>query len=157
VLFGGILINNSHTGIPYCELELSTIPCLRCGVCCSKFQPLIDLSEAHCICEKLALHWEDFLNDYIDPRWPGTQNLLIRQVSGACIFLKPSIDKKHLMCAIHDFKPSCCLEWKSGLDRAECQSVLLTKWGLEINTRGIIQGTEEQIKLFKEYLRSLPK
>jgi len=155
VLLGGILINNSHTRPTDCDLVLSTIPCLRCGVCCSKFQPLIELTEAHRICEKLALHWENFLADYIDPRWPGTQNLLIRQVNRACIFLKPSLDKKHLLCAIHDFKPSCCLEWKSGLDRAECQSGLLAKWSLEINNRGKIQGTEEQIKLFKEYLLSL--
>jgi Fe-S-cluster containining protein len=129
--------------------------CIRCGVCCSKFQPRVELSEAHLIAHKLGLEWEQFLAEYTDARWPGTLSLLIRHVNGACIFLKTADHGKQLLCSIHDFKPFCCLEWKSGFDRVECQNGLFEKWGLKSDPAGKILGTAERIKLFSEYLRSI--
>jgi Fe-S-cluster containining protein len=113
------------------------------------------LSEAHLISDKLGLSWVSFSSDYIDPRWPGTRNLLIRHVNEACAFLKPSTNKKQFLCSIHDFKPSCCRNWKQGLDRQECQNGLLKRWGLKINQSGKIQGAPEKLELFKNYLQIL--
>jgi hypothetical protein len=133
------------------------MPCLCCGTCCFDFQPIIDLSEAHLISAKLGLNWTDFLSDYIDPRWPGTHNLLIRHINGACAFLTPSRDQKQFLCTIHDYKPSCCRDWKQGLDRRECQKGLSTRWGLKIDQSGKIQGTREKLELFEAYLKTLQK
>jgi Fe-S-cluster containining protein len=154
-VFGGIIIANSNTRPGCNELEISNTPCLRCGTCCCKFQPRIDLSEAHIICDKLGLTWERFLTEFTDPRWPGTLSLLIRHINGGCIFLTTSGDGKQSLCSIHDYKPSCCRDWKSGLDRIECQEGLFSKWGLVADSNGRITGTKQNLELFKDYSRIL--
>ncbi len=124
------IIENNDRKRQIHKLEISEIPCFRCGTCCSKFQPQISLSEAHIIADKLGVSWRHFLADYIDPRWPGTRNFLLRHINGACVFLRVSSDQKQKLCSIHTFKPSCCQEWKPGIDRSECLDGLKTIWDL---------------------------
>jgi Fe-S-cluster containining protein len=155
MVFGGELINISNTTPGCYELELSNVPCLRCGVCCSKFQPRIDLFEAHLICDKLGLNWSRFLEDFTDHRWPGINSLLIKHVNEACIFLTTSAGGLQSLCSIHEYKPSCCSDWKSGLNKSECQQGLLTKWNLQIDPKGKIYGSKESLDSFVKYLQSL--
>jgi uncharacterized protein len=96
--------------------------CLCCGTCCSIYQPRISLDEVHIIAGKLNLSVSQFVEQYTDRRWPGTQSYLIRHVNSACVFLKPSLDNRLKLCSIHDFKPICCLEWQASSDRRECQT-----------------------------------
>lgn len=137
--------------------EISEFPCLHCGTCCSRYQPQISLSEARTISIKLNISWESFISDYIDPRWPGTQSFLLRQINGACIFLKPTTDKKQHLCLIHDFKPACCLDWQPGINRSECLDGLKANWDITLDSRGRILGTPQKIQALNLFIMSLNK
>jgi Fe-S-cluster containining protein len=102
--------------------------CLCCGTCCTRYQPRVSLEEVNSIALNLKITAGDFIKKYTDHRWPGTQSFLIRQVNSTCSFLKPSADGKLMLCSIHSFKPSCCLEWQAGANRLECQEGLNKRW-----------------------------
>ena len=125
------IAGNSNRRRGIYKLETPDFPCLFCGICCSKFQPQLTLTEAHDLADKLGVNWKRFLSEYTDPRWPGTQSYLLRHVNGACIFLRTAEDKKQKLCLVNAIKPSCCLEWKQGIDRSECLEGL--KERLELN------------------------
>lgn len=135
--------------------KASEIPCIRCGICCSKYQPFLGLEEAHLIAGKLGSGWEHFLATYSDPRWPGDQIVLIRHVNGACPFLLTYPEKKQSLCLIHSYKPKCCQEWESRLNRTDCREGLKTVWDLTIDSTGRVCGSREKIESFTRYLESL--
>jgi Fe-S-cluster containining protein len=96
-----------------------------------------------------------FVAEFTDTRWPGTQSFLIKHVNGSCIFLKSSDNPKQFICSIHEFKPNCCLDWKPGMDRNECKEGLLKQWSLKTDPAGGLRGTQESVQLFSQYLQSL--
>ena len=106
------------------------------------------------IAKKLEISWQQFLDEYTDPRWPGTTSFLIRHNDGGCVFLKLSPDNQKL-CLIHDFKPECCREWTSGLQRPECQDGLKRNWGLIVDSSGTVSGTQNKLEEFERFIRSL--
>jgi Fe-S-cluster containining protein len=136
-------------------IKASKVPCIRCGICCSKYQPFLGLEEAHLIASRLGSGWEHFLAAYSDPRWPGDQIVLVRHIKGACPFLQTYPEKKQRLCLIHSYKPKCCREWESRLDRADCREGLKTIWDLTVDSAGQVSGTREKIESFACYLESL--
>jgi hypothetical protein len=109
--------------------------------------------EAQELAHNLQLEWPDFLKEYTDPRWPGTESFLIKHQTGACIFLTSSRDRKEHLCRIHFFKPSCCREWKTGLDRTECRQGLASIWGLTAGPKGEISGSPEKLIQFSNFIK----
>ena len=154
-MVGGTFIGDLNTKQNCCNLDISNIPCLRCGNCCSKYQPRLSLSEARIIADKLGLSWERFLVQCTDPRWPGTQSFLIRHRKDICWFLHVSVDKKQSLCLIHAFKPACCQNWEAGLTRSECQDGLKAKWGLTVDSSRRICGPQQKIEAFERFIQSL--
>jgi Fe-S-cluster containining protein len=130
--------------------------CLCCGTCCSKFQPRLNLDEAHDITQKLDINWEQFIEEYADSRWPGTRSFLLRHKNGACIFLRHSPDNKQKLCFIHDFKPACCRDWQANLSHPECQQGLKRIWKLTFNADGAVCGPQEEISRFNLYSKTNP-
>ena len=55
---------NDRSGEPK---ELS-IPCFRCGVCCTKYQVRLSLVEARQIADELGFDWDEWLDRYVDQR-----------------------------------------------------------------------------------------
>jgi hypothetical protein len=135
------------------KLKISELPCFYCGICCSKFQPRLSSTAAHNLADNLGISWERFLADYTDLHWPGTRSFLLRQLNSACIFLSSADQRKRTICAIHDFKPSACLEWKPGITRPECLEGLTKVWDLSVNSAGEICGSKEKIEDFKGLIR----
>ena len=135
----------------------STIPCLRCGECCSAYQVRLTPVEARRIADELAMVWDDFVARYTDPRWPGTRSLLLRQEKGACVFLERSTEKQQTRCLIQPFKPASCLEWTPSLQQRECQAGLRKRWGLSVSPSGQLVGTEENRRRFQSFLEALHK
>ena len=133
--------------------KIPELPCLCCGVCCSKYQPQLNSTEAHTLADNLGINWESFLADYIDSRWPGTQTYLLLQVNGTCIFLRSQVDQKQKLCSIHRIKPSCCLKWRQGLERPECLEGLKKVWDLTLDSAGNICGHRENIEAFKRFIQ----
>ena len=148
-------MGNLPTEQYYTKQEASGIRCLRCGICCIKYQPFLNLEEAHLIANRLKVSWEYFLAEYADHRWPGNQSILIRHSNGACLFLQNYPQKKQSLCLIHEYKPACCLEWESRLDRQDCREGLKNQWGLTLDTSGRIVGSEEKLKAFDRFLQTL--
>ena len=138
-----------------CGQEDRVIPCFRCGVCCSKYQVRLNLAEARRIADVLGVDWQELRDKYLDCRWPGTQSFLLRQESGACVFLRRESDERKTSCLIHPFRPSSCREWTPDLFRRECQAGLSKLWGLKVNASGQIEGSAEKFQDFYSFLDSL--
>jgi Fe-S-cluster containining protein len=155
VVFGGRYICISNAAQGYYRLDITTIPCFRCGTCCSRFQARIDISEAHRICHEIGLNLDRFVAEFTDTRWPGTKSFLIKHINGECIFLRSSDNPRQFLCSIHEFKPICCLDWKPGVDLNECKEGLSKRWSLEADTTGGLRGTQESVQLFSQYVHSL--
>jgi hypothetical protein len=73
------------------------------------------------------------------------------------VFLRAGLDEiiPEYLCLIHDFKPACCREWQSGLDKAECREGLKSIWDLIVEPAGQISGRPEKMSVFEGYIESL--
>jgi hypothetical protein len=134
-----------------------TVPCFRCGVCCSKYQVRLTLEEAQRIAAELQITWDEFVNVYLDLRWPGTESFLLRQGNRGCIFLKQGKGESIASCLIHSFRPSSCRDWAPGLNRPECLEGLSRYWALSVDSNGELKGTGEEMQRFQEFLESITK
>jgi uncharacterized protein len=132
-----------------------TIPCLRCGECCRRYQVRLDLAEAQRIAGELGLTSEDFRDRYADRRWPGERSLLVRQEQGCCPFLERSAESGDDLCGIHFFKPSSCREWMPRLDRSECRTGLARRWGIVVDSSGELRGPDERMRDLRLFMDSL--
>jgi hypothetical protein len=59
---GGSVIQVKERGGEPKELS---IPCFRCGVCCTRYQVCLSLVEARQIADELVFAWDDWLIDKI--------------------------------------------------------------------------------------------
>ena len=96
--------------------------CIRCAVCCTRYQAMVSPDEAEQIASYLSIPKSRWVDLYSDPRWPSSKNYLIRYVDGACIFLKYA--NKVSRCEIQPIKPICCREWIPSTENDECREGL---------------------------------
>jgi len=129
------------------------IPCFRCGICCQRYQPYLDLEEVKLISSKLGITPEEFLEQYADARWPSSRSFLIRHNEQGCIFLTTGREKYEKLCLIHSFKPACCSAWQAGLQKPECRDGLRLIWSLDLDEFGCISGDEKKIEEFLNFLK----
>ncbi|MBI4296604.1 MAG: YkgJ family cysteine cluster protein [Chloroflexi bacterium] len=130
-----------------------SVPCFLCGVCCSKYHVQVSFIEARRIADNLGVAWEEWLDKYVEPTWPGTQSFLLRRLDGVCIFLDKMTDRS--LCSIHSFKPSSCLDWTASLFRRECQDGLTKCWNLTVDSSGRPVGTEQKLHEFHVFLETI--
>ncbi len=133
--------------------SLDTLACFRCGECCRRFQVLLDNTEAEHLARYLGLSLPDFRTHYADPRWPGVDKCLLRQVNGKCPFL--SGEKKEFLCTVHQEKPKPCRDWAADLAKPECRHGLKELWRLRVDNAGILEGTPEDVQAFRDFLSAL--
>ncbi len=112
-----------------------SIPCFRCGVCCTRYQVRLSLVEARQIADELGFDWDKWIDGYVDQRWPGTDSFLLRHCNGACVFLERIEAGNMTRCLIQSFKPSACREWKPSLYRRDCQEGLIKQGKLRIRKK----------------------
>jgi len=112
---------NKHSS----KAEEQAIPCLRCGVCCTKYQARLEITEARYIAGKLGFGWDEWLDLYTDKRWPGTDSFLLSHCNGRCIFLEQTEVDNVTLCRIQSIKPLSCREWTPGLHQRDCQEGLI--------------------------------
>lgn len=142
--------------MPQDRQESTPLPCFRCGMCCIKFDVLLDLAEAHRIADALDIDCEYFLEKYTNHAWPIVGSFLLRRINGVCVFLKQSQDGRKTRCLVHSAKPSSCQAWSSNPSRKECREGLAIAWDITISPFGSLQGPEASIKEFRSFLESLP-
>ncbi len=95
------------------------MPCRRCGVCCTRHQAQAGPEEIERIIAFLGITPELWNGLYNDPRWEYGSHRLIRQVDGACAFLK--YEKGLAVCFIYPVRPACCAAWQPGPGKKECR------------------------------------
>lgn len=153
------MLNKLNTpGIIYesnLEQGNSKFPCFCCGICCSTYQVRLDSTEAQKIADYLGVSLQKFLDDYTDPRWPGTNTYLLQQKSGLCVFLEQGERSPVRLCRIHACKPTACRQWSASLYRKECRQGLSLYWRLKVDDSGKIVGLPEDIQCFETFLKTL--
>ena len=148
---GSVIQINERGGEPK---ELS-IPCFRCGVCCTRYQVCLSLVEARQIAYELGFAWDDWLDRYVEQSWPDVDSLLLRQCEGVCVFLERIEGSNMTHCLIQPFKPSSCREWKPDLYREECREGLAKYWQLTVSRSGQLGGAKEKLRDFHSFIESL--
>ena len=136
--------------------EWKAIPCLCCGICCTRWQPQIDGEEAGTIAQGLGISLEEFYQYYVEenPRRLGI--CLLRRDEKGCIFLQ--YEGEQASCIIHPFKPTACRQWMPSLSRPECKEGLKRrKSGDHLLLPGEIYGSEEELSAFCHSLENLEK
>jgi Fe-S-cluster containining protein len=103
------------------DCETLEIPCFRCGVCCERWQPLIDMNTARRIAGWLGKPLPQFIDEHTD-MYPlhDEQRLIRRTETGACSFLQRDAHGK-TGCRIHPVRPDACRDWQAGLEKKECK------------------------------------
>jgi Fe-S-cluster containining protein len=137
--------------------ENLSFPCFRCGICCTGYQVYMNRTEAESLAKNLGITMQAFIDNYIDPRWPGTESVVVRHVAGRCPFLDQPEGSIFGLCRIHTFKPFCCRQWQASPDRKECRQGLNRYWGLAVNEQGELVGSPEDKLCFQIYVESLSK
>jgi len=151
-LHGGSVIQVNERGREPKELS---ILCFRCGVCCTRYQVRLSLVEARQIADEFGFDWDEWLDRYVDQRWPGTDSFLLRHCNGACVFLERIETRDVTRCLIHSFKPSACREWTPSLYRRDCQEGLVKYWQLTVSRSGQLEGAKEKLRDFHSFIESL--
>ncbi len=103
---------------------LNTYPmeCIRCGICCTRYQAIVSLDEVQQIASYLGFSVDEWVKLYSEPRWHSHKNYLIRHVNAACIFLRYVGGMSY--CDIQPVKPPCCYDWIPCLGNKECREGL---------------------------------
>ena len=135
--------------------ENTDFACFYCGICCSDYQPHLELAESKMIAEHIGISLQKFLDDCTDPRWPGIDTHLLRHKDGKCLFLEQKEGKAKWLCRIHAFKPDACRQWTAGLSQKECRKGLDRYWGLSVDDSGKLIGSPEGLQCFRKFLKML--
>jgi hypothetical protein len=133
----------------------NVFPCFCCGVCCTDYQPHLDLAESKMIANHLGISLQKFYDDCTDPRWPGTETHLLKHQDGMCLFLERQEGKAKWLCRIHAFKPDACLQWAAGPEKKECCKGLNLYWGLSVGDSGKLIGSSDNLQNFRTFLKTL--
>jgi len=129
-------------------------PCFRCGICCTGYQIYMSQEEAQELAKNLGITMQSFVDNYLDPRWPG-ESVVVRHIAGRCPFLDQPEGSIFGLCRIHNFKPFCCRQWQASLDRKECRQGLNRYWGLAVGEDGELIGSTENKLCFQTFIDSL--
>lgn len=129
-------------------------PCFCCGICCSDFQPQLEMQESKTIADHLGMSLQQFIDNCTDPRWPGTDTHLLLHKDGKCLFLDQQ-GKAKWLCRIHTFKPEACRQWTAGLSRKECRRGLSRYWELTVDDSGELTGSAANLSCFQKFLKTL--
>lgn len=129
------------------------LACFRCGVCCCRYQVLLEGTESRRIADHLGISLGELFEKYADRRWPGAERCLLRQEEDGCVFLRrrgQEFDR-----SIHLVRPQACRDWSPGPFRRECRQGLVDAWGLSVDASGQIEGPAERLREFRTFLSSL--
>lgn len=133
----------------------ASLVCFCCGVCCSKYQAQLPLSEAEIISDKLGMSWPDFQTQYLDPAWPGIQTVLLKHQDGRCVFLEPQSDHRYFFCRIQSYKPAVCLSWEADFTKPDCREGLGRYWKLKFDAENRVTGDTADMANFNGFMKQI--
>jgi Fe-S-cluster containining protein len=102
--------------------EQTSIPCFRCGICCTCYQPPLTIEDIDNIASALGISRSKCISKYA-VKVPIKEGYLLKNTRNGCVFLAWEADGK-ARCTIHAFRPKACREWTPSLSRPECREGL---------------------------------
>ena len=116
--------------------EQVPIPCFRCGICCTRYQPPLTHQDVDNIAGALGISRRMFISRYA-VKVPTKEGYLLKRTDEGCIFLAWDADGK-ARCTIHASRPKACRDWIPSLSKRECLEGLA-----ELKSRGQLMLPEE--------------
>lgn len=98
--------------------EQTPIPCFRCGICCTCYQPPLTSEDIDNIASALGISRSKCLSKYA-VKVPTKEGRLLKQTKKGCVFLTWDADAK-ARCTIYPSRPKACREWTPSLAKPEC-------------------------------------
>jgi len=133
--------------------EQIPIPCFRCGICCTCYQPPLTTEDIGNIASALGISRSKCLSKYAH-KGPIKEGYLLKHTKKGCVFLGWDADGK-ARCTIYSSRPKACREWTPSFAKPECLKGLarLKSRGQVMLLEELFSSREEQ----KELCLSLEK
>jgi Fe-S-cluster containining protein len=116
--------------------EQPPVPCFRCGVCCTWYQPPLADDDIDRIASNLEIPRSKCISKYA-VKVPIKEGYLLKHAKKGCVFLARDADGR-ARCTIYGARPRACREWTPSLAKPECLEGLA-----RIESRGQIMMVEE--------------
>lgn len=98
--------------------EQTPIPCFRCGICCTRYQPPLTTKDIDNLAGALDMSRRRFIYRYA-VKVPTREGYLLKRTDEGCIFLAWDADGK-ARCTIHASRPKACRDWTPSFSKREC-------------------------------------
>jgi Fe-S-cluster containining protein len=98
--------------------EQAAIPCFRCGICCTCYQPPVTNEDIDSIASALGISRSKCISKYAH-KAPIKEGYLLKHTEKGCVFLAWDADGK-ARCILHESRPKACREWVPSLSKPEC-------------------------------------
>ena len=133
------------------------IPCFRCGICCTCYQPPLTTKDIDIIASALEISRSRCISKYAH-KAPIKEGYLLKYTKKGCVFLVWDADGK-ARCAIHESRPKACREWVPSLSKPECREGLtkLKSKGQIMHPEELFPSSEEREMLFLTMKRIPPQ
>jgi len=128
--------------------EQTPIPCLRCGICCTCYQPPLTTEDIDNIASALGISRSKCISKYAH-KAPIKEGYLLKHTKKGCVFLAWDADGK-ARCTIYPSRPRACREWFASLAKPECREglVKLKSEGQIMLLRELFPSSEQQKELY---------
>jgi Fe-S-cluster containining protein len=128
--------------------EQTPIPCFRCGLCCTCYQPALSREDIDTIASALGISRSKCIARYA-VKAPIEEGHLLKQTKDGCVFLAWGADGR-ARCTIHPSRPKACREWVPSLAKPACLEGLsrLKSEGRIVLPEELFAGREEQKELY---------
>jgi Fe-S-cluster containining protein len=128
--------------------EQTPIPCFRCGICCTCYQPPLTAEDIENIASALGISRSKCVSKCA-VKVPIKEGYLLKRTDKGCIFLAWDADGK-ARCTIYPSRPKACREWTPSLAKPQCLEGLakLKSEGQIILLEELFPSHEEKKELY---------
>jgi len=137
--------------------EQTPIPCFRCGVCCTCYNPPLTAEDIDNIASGLGISRSKCISKYAR-KAPIKEGYLLKHTNNGCVFLAWDADGRG-RCAIYASRPKACREWTPSLAKPECLAGLakFKSEGRIILLEDLFPSQEEREKLYLSLEKASPQ
>jgi Fe-S-cluster containining protein len=123
--------------------EQTPIPCFRCGICCTCYQPPLTTEDIDNIALALGIPRSKCISRYAH-KAPIEEGYVLKHTEKGCVFLAWDADGK-AGCAVYSSRPKACREWIPSLAKPECREGLA-----KLKSKGQVMLLEELLPSHQE-------
>jgi Fe-S-cluster containining protein len=149
-------IINTLGGKEITVTEQTPIPCFRCGICCTCYQPPLTPEDIDNIASALGISHSKCISKYAR-KVPIKEGYLLKHTKEGCVFLTWDADGK-ARCTIYPTRPKACREWSPSLSKPECLEGLakLKSEGQIMLLEGLFSSQKDRQDLYSSLEGEVP-